>query len=111
MKTKFMGVVIAAVVAAVFGASVVSAETKAKVMKLDTKPGPAFQMIQGKLKNIDGNTYVVEESVDNYRGEIVPTNEVRVYVGKETKRLHGNKKIGDTIRVEMTRGGFANTIQ
>jgi hypothetical protein len=34
-----------------------------------------------------------------------------VYVGSETKRLAGNKKVGDKIRVEVTRGGFANTIQ
>jgi hypothetical protein len=111
MKTKLIGVVIAAAVAVVFGVGLVSAETEAVVAKLDTKPGPAFQMIEGKLKNIDGNTYVVEEVVDNYRGEVVPTHEVRVYVGKDTKRLHGNKKIGDKIRVEMTRGGFANAIQ
>lgn len=111
MKTKFMSVVVAAAMAAVFGAGLVSAETMAVVAKLDTKPGPAFQMVEGKLKNIDGNTYVVEESIDNYRGEVIPTNEVRVYVGKETKRLHGNKKVGDIIRVEMTKGGFANAIQ
>jgi len=111
MKTKLMSVAIAAAVATVFGAGVVSAEMQAVMAKLDTKPGPAFQMVEGTLKNIDGNTYVVEESIDNYQGESVPVNEVRVYVGKQTKLLHGNKKIGDTIRVEMTRGGFANTIQ
>jgi hypothetical protein len=67
-------------------------------------------MIQGKLAQIDDNTYVVEQSVDNYRGETI-TEEVRVFVGKETKRLAGNKKVGDKIRVEVTKGGFANAIQ
>jgi hypothetical protein len=106
---KLMGVLIAVAVAAMFGAGPVSAET-ATVAKLDSQPGPAFQMIQGKLKSIEGNVYVVEQSVDNYRGETV-SNEVRLYVGKETKRLHGEKKVGDKIRAEVTRGGFANTIQ
>ncbi len=109
MKTKLMGLALRAAVTIMLGASMVSAET-AVVAKLDTQPGPAFQMIQGKLANIEGNTYVVEQSVDNYRGEAV-TEEVRVYVGKETKRLTASKKIGDKIRVEVTRGGFANTIQ
>ena len=109
MKTKLMGIAIRAVVTVAFGASMVSAET-AIVAKLDQKPGPAYQMIQGKLAQIDGNTYVVEQSVDNYRGETV-TEEVRVYVGKETTRLTGNKKVGDKIRVEVTKGGFANAIQ
>ena len=106
---KLMGVPLAAAMIVLFGSGIVSAET-AMVAKLDTKPGPAFQMIQGKLASIEGNTYVVEQSVDNYRGETV-TDEIRVYVGKETKRLTGNKKVGDKIRVEVTKGGFANAIQ
>jgi outer membrane lipoprotein-sorting protein len=109
MNTKLMGFGVAAAMIVLFGAGIVSAETL-MVAKLDTKPGPAFQVIQGKLANIEGNTYVVEQSVDNYRGETV-TNEVRVYVGKDTMRLTGNKKIGDKIRVEVTKGGFANAIQ
>ncbi len=109
MKTKLMGIAIRAVVTIMFGASIVSAET-AVVAKMDSKPGPAHQTIQGKLTSIEGNTYVVEQSIDNYRGESV-TQEVRVHVGKGTKHLSGNKKVGDKIRVEMTRGGFANAIQ
>ncbi|HXF94278.1 MAG TPA: hypothetical protein VNK46_16110 [Nitrospiraceae bacterium] len=76
--------------------------SKPAPMKMDTKPGPAFQMVEGKLNKIDGDIYVVED----YNG-----NEVRLYVGKETKRLRGNKKVGDTVRAEITRGGFANSIQ
>lgn len=37
--------------------------------------------------------------------------EVRVYAGQETKKLHGDKKVGDKIRAEVTRSGFANSIQ
>ena len=109
MKTKLMGFALRAVVTMMFGGSIVSAETAA-VATLDSKPGPAYQMIQGKLADIEGNVYVVEQSVDNYRGETV-TEAVRVYVGTDTKRLTGNKTIGDKIRVEVTRGGLANTIQ
>jgi len=110
MKTKLMGVLIAAAIAALFGAGAVSAEMVGAEGQLDTQPGPAFQMIQGKLKSIEGNVYVVEQSVENYRGEPV-SNDVRLYVSNETKRLKGNKKVGDKIRAEVTRGGFANTIQ
>ena len=109
MRRMIIGLAIRAAVAIVFGAGIVSAET-GELAKLDSHPGPAFQMIQGKLANIEGNTYVVEQSVDNYRGETV-TEQVRVYVGQETKRLTANKKVGDKIRVEVTRGGFANAIQ
>jgi hypothetical protein len=109
MKTKLMGLAVRAVVTMMCGASIVSAET-AVVATLDSKPGPAYQMLQGKLAGIEGNVYVVEQSVDNYRGETV-TEAVRVYVGTETKRLTGSKKVGDKIRMEVTRGGFANTIQ
>jgi len=108
MKTKLMGLLIAAAI--VFGAGVASAEMAGAEGQLDTQPGPAFQMIQGKLKSVEGNVWVVEQSVENYRGESV-SSDVRLYVGNETKRLKGNKKVGDKIRAEVTRGGFANTIQ
>ena len=92
-------------------AGLVYADDSKVVAALDTKPGPAFLTIDGKLTKIDGNVYVVEQSITNYRGEEVKENEVRVYVSKDTKKPHGNKKVGDKIRVELTRGGFANTIE
>ncbi len=70
-------------------------------MQMDTKPGPAYLMIDGKLSKIDGQIYVIED----YAGK-----EHRMYVSKETKRLRGDKKPGDTIRAEITKGGHANTI-
>jgi hypothetical protein len=70
-------------------------------MKMDTKAGPAHLTIDGKLSKIDGQVYVVED----YAGK-----EYRLYVSKDTKRLRGDKKPGDTIRAEITKGGHANTI-
>jgi hypothetical protein len=110
-RMTMMGFLVAAAVAAFFGAGVVSAETAQPAVALDTQPGPAFQTVDGELKKIDGHTYVIEESVVNYRGEKVGIAEVRFYVGKETKRVRGEKKVGDTVRAEITRGGFANSIQ
>jgi hypothetical protein len=92
-------------------AGLVYADDSNLVAALDTKPGPAFQTIDGTVSKIDGNIYVVEQSITNYRGEEIKENEVRVYVSEATKKLHGKKKVGDKIRVELTRGGFANTIE
>jgi len=67
----------------------------------DEKPGPAWRTFNGTVKKIEGNAYTVED----YEG-----NHVKVYVGEGTKHLK-QKKIGDTVRAEITRGGFANSIQ
>lgn len=68
----------------------------------DSKPGPAWKTVGGTVKTIHGDVYTVED----YEG-----NQVQLYVGQGTKRIRGNKKIGDTVRAEITRGGFANSIQ
>ncbi|MET0514776.1 MAG: hypothetical protein ABW047_05540 [Nitrospiraceae bacterium] len=73
-----------------------------KASQLDTKPGPAWKTVGGTVKGIQGDVYMVED----YEG-----NPVKLHVGQGTKRLKGNKKVGDTIRAEVTRGGFANSIQ
>ncbi|HEU4685185.1 MAG TPA: hypothetical protein VFS39_11850 [Nitrospira sp.] len=67
----------------------------------DEKPGPAWKTIGGKIKSIDGNAYTVED----YEG-----NQVKLHVGQGTKHIK-QKKVGDTVRAEITRGGFANSIQ
>ena len=67
----------------------------------DSKPGPAWRTIGGTLKNVQGDTYTVED----YEG-----NQVKLYVGQGTKHIK-QKKVGDTVRAEITRGGFANSIQ
>ena len=68
----------------------------------DRKPGPAWRTIGGTLKHIKGDVYTVED----YEG-----NQVQLYVSRETKQLHGHKKVGDRVRAEITHGGFANSIQ
>lgn len=82
-----------------------------KIVELDTKPGPAFTTIDGKVRKIEGNIYVVEGPAYNAIGGGANSNEVRVYVGKDTKKISGEKKVGDKIRAELTQGGFANSIQ
>jgi hypothetical protein len=67
----------------------------------DNAPGPAWKTFGGTLKKVEGNIYTVED----YEG-----NRVRLLVGQGTKQLH-RKKVGDTVRAEITRGGFANSIQ
>ena len=67
----------------------------------DDKPGPAWMTLGGTVKKIEGNAYTVED----YEG-----NRVKLYVGQGTKQLKP-KKVGDPVRAEITRGGFANSIQ
>src|SRR5512138_828448 len=67
----------------------------------DERPGPAWRTFNGTVKKIEGNAYTVED----YEG-----NHVKLYVGQGTKHLK-QKKVGDTVRAEITRGGFANSIQ
>ena len=67
----------------------------------DEKPGPAWRTVGGTLKSIDANAYTVED----FEG-----NQVKLYVGQGTKHIK-QKKVGDTVRAEITRGGFANSIQ
>ena len=68
----------------------------------DLKPGMAWKTVGGTVKTIQGETYLVED----YDG-----NQMKVRVGQGTKHLRGTKKVGDTIRAEITHGGFANSIQ
>ena len=66
------------------------------------KPGPAWKTIGGTIKHIKSDVYTVED----YEG-----NQVRLYISRETKQLRGSKKVGDTVRAEITHSGFANSIQ
>ena len=67
----------------------------------DSKPGPAWKTVGGTVKNVEGDIYTVED----YEG-----NQVSLRVGQGTKHMK-QKKVGDTVRAEITRGGFANSIQ
>ena len=68
----------------------------------DRKPGPAWKTIGGTVKYIKGNIYTVEDFEGNH---------IQVYVSRETKQLRGSKKVGDHVRAEITRNGFANSMQ
>lgn len=72
-----------------------------KAGQQDSLPGPAWKTIGGTVKNVHGDIYTVED----YEG-----NQIKLRVGQGTKYIH-KKKIGDTVRAEITRGGFANSIQ
>jgi hypothetical protein len=72
-----------------------------KAGHFDSAPGPAWKTLGGTLKKVEGNIYTVED----YEG-----NHVKLLVGQGTKQLH-KKNVGDTVRAEITRGGFANSIQ
>ena len=67
----------------------------------DSEPGPAWKTVGGTVKRVEGGIYTVED----YEG-----NQVKVHVGQGTKHIN-KKKVGDTVRAEITRGGFANSIQ
>jgi hypothetical protein len=90
----------AATAAASMG-STPQAQEALKAGQHDTKPGPAWKTVGGTVKQINGDVYMVED----YEG-----NQVKLYVGQGTKQLN-KKKVGDTVRAEITRGGFANSIQ
>lgn len=68
----------------------------------DSKPGLAWKTVGGTVKSIQGEVYTVED----FDG-----NRMKVHVGQSTKHLRGNKKVGDSIRAEITHGGFANSVQ
>jgi len=86
---------------------------------MDTEPGPTDAIIDGRVIKIDGEVFTVLRSYSDNGGSSqargfggsLTDKTFRVYVGKETMKLKGEKKVGDKIRAEVTRGGFANSIQ
>jgi hypothetical protein len=70
--------------------------------KPDTSAGPAYQTVDGKLNKIDGDVYVVQDHTGR---------ELRLHVSNDTIKLRGEKKPGDPIRAEVTKGWHANSIQ
>ncbi|HEY5627778.1 MAG TPA: hypothetical protein VIR79_07515 [Nitrospira sp.] len=93
------------------GAGHALAEGQQPVEHMDTKPGLAHTTIDGKVIKIEGEIYTVESTAADYLDSNMKDNAVRVYVGRDTKKINGAKKVGDKIRAEITRGGFANSIQ
>ena len=80
---------------------------------MDTAPGPAFTTVDGKITKIEGSVYTIQSELTGYQnlGGTTNVSEMKIYVGQQTKKLHGDKKVGDKVRAEITRGGFANSIQ
>ena len=80
---------------------------------MDTAPGPAFTTVDGKITKIEGSVYTIQSESTGYQNLSGTTNvsEMKIYVSQQTKKLHGDKKVGDKVRAEITRGGFANSIQ
>ena len=80
---------------------------------MDTAPGPAFTTVDGTITKIEGSVYTIQSESTGYQNLSSTTNvsEMKINVGRQTKKLHGDKKVGDKVRVELTRGGFANSIQ
>ena len=81
--------------------------------QLDTAPGPAYTTVDGKVTKIEGSVYTIQTESTGYQnyGTTKNVSEMKIYVGRETKKLHGDKKVGDKVRAEITHGGFANSIQ
>jgi hypothetical protein len=79
----------------------------------DTAPGPAYSTVDGKITKIEGSVYTIESETTGYQKLSGTKNvsEMKIYVGQQTKKLHGEKKVGDKVRAEITRGGFANSMQ
>jgi hypothetical protein len=81
--------------------------------QLDNAPGPAFTTVDGKITKIEGSVYTLESESTGYQnyGSTTNVSEMKIFVSQQTKKLHGDKKVGDKVRAEITRGGFANSIQ
>jgi hypothetical protein len=81
--------------------------------QMDTAPGPAFTTVDGKVTKIEGSVYTIESESTGYQnyGSTTNVSEMKIFVGQQTKKLHGEKKVGDKVRAEITRGGFANSLQ
>jgi hypothetical protein len=79
--------------------------------KMDSDPGPAFMTLDGTITKIEGETYTVQNEAPNAEDQRNAVNVVKIVVGKDTKKLHGDKKVGEKIRAEVTRGWYANSTQ
>jgi hypothetical protein len=82
-------------------------------MQMDTAPGPAYTTVDGKVSQIEGSVYTIQTESTGYQnlGTTKNVSETKIFVSEQTKKLHGNKKVGDKVRAEITRGGFANSLQ
>ena len=114
MKTYKSTMAITLMCTAVLFAGVASASMDARDgAPTDTAPGPAYTTVDGKITKIEGSVYTIESETTGYQNLSSTKNvsEMKIYVSQQTKKLHGDKKVGDKVRAEITRGGFANSMQ
>lgn len=64
-------------------------------------PGQAWRTVNGTITDVAGDIYTIED---------YESQRITLYVGKGTKHLK-RKYVGETIRAEITRSGFVNSIQ
>ncbi len=110
-KPRMTAVTLTIALAELFATGTASADPQQTSEQLDMAPGPAYAMVDGKVTKIDGDVYTVESGGAAYLDNGIKPTEMRIYVGKQTQKMKGEKKVGDKIRAEVTRGGFANFIQ
>ena len=111
---QFKSIMVITVCTAVMSIGVACASMDgADSAKMDTAPGPAFTTVDGKITKIEGSLYTIQSESTGYQnlGNTTNVSEMKIYVGQQTKKLHGDKKVGDKVRAEITRGGFANSLQ
>ena len=113
MKQLRSIIAITLVCAAAMSTGVACAVDGSDTVTMDTAPGPAFTTLDGKITKIEGSVYTIQSESTGYQnlGNTTNVSEMKIYVGQQTKKLHGDKKVGDKVRAEITRGGFANSIQ
>jgi hypothetical protein len=99
--------------ALMFGGLAQAATDARNAPQMDTAPGPAFTTVDGKITKIEGSVYTIESESTGYQnyGSTTNVSEMKIFVSGQTKKLHGEKKVGDKVRAEITRGGFANSLQ
>ena len=109
-STLAVGLLSAAVVMSI---GVAGASDRPDGAAIDTAPGPAFTTVDGKITKIEGSVYTIQTESTGYQNQGSTTNvsQMKIYVGQQTMKVRGDKKVGDKIRAEITRGGFANSIQ
>jgi hypothetical protein len=114
MKRHWNIIAITLMWTAVMSFGVTHAATDARdAAQMDTAPGPAFTTVDGKITKIEGSVYTIQSESTGYQnyGSTTNVSEMKIFVSQQTKKLHGEKKVGDKVRAEITRGGFANSIQ
>ncbi|MFO0768365.1 MAG: hypothetical protein U0231_16655 [Nitrospiraceae bacterium] len=79
-----------------FAVNIAKAESPQASEQMDTAPGPAYAMVDGKVK-IDGDVYTVESGGAAYLDSGIKPTEICIYVRPADPENKGEKKVGDNI--------------